>query len=69
MTGSPNTDDPTVVHWSAVTRPEGRGRGTGKYLALQASMQMGNRLNESLCDFWEPYFFRSITGAVPAHVN
>ena len=69
ITGSPNTDDPTVVHWSAVTRREGRGRGTDKYLALQTSIQTGNRLNESLCDFWEPYFFRSISGAVPAHAN
>ena len=69
MTGSPNTDDPTVVHWPAVTRPEGRGRGTDKYLALQPSMQTGNRLNETRCDFWEPYFFRSISGAVPAAAN
>jgi len=25
------------------------------------------RLREQHCAFWEPYFFRSITGAVPAH--
>ena len=69
MTGSPNTDDPTVVHWPAATRPQGQGRGVDKYLALQLPMQSGNRLSESQCDFWEPYYFRSISGAVPAAAN
>jgi para-nitrobenzyl esterase len=69
MTGSPNTDDPNVVHWPAATRPQGQGRGVDKYLALQLPMQSGNRLSESQCDFWEPYYFRSISGAVPAAAN
>jgi para-nitrobenzyl esterase len=68
-TGNPNTDDPTVVHWPAIARPEGSGRGVDKYLGLQQPIQAGNRLSESRCDFWEPYFFRSISGAVPANAN
>ena len=69
MTGSPNTDDPTIVHWPAVTRPQGGGRGVDKYLRLQRPVQQANRLSESQCDFWEPYYFRSISGAVPAAAN
>jgi para-nitrobenzyl esterase len=65
-TGTPNTDDPTVVHWPAFSRPNGHGRGVDKYLALDLPIQEGLRLEESACDFWEPYFLRSMTGAVPA---
>ena len=64
--GNPNTDDSTVVHWPAFSRPQGKGRGVDKYLALDLPIQTGLRLNERLCDFWEPYFLRTTTGAVPA---
>ena len=65
-TGSPNTDDPDVVHWPAFSRPEGRGRGVDKYVALDLPIQQGVRLQESVCDLWEPRFYRSTTGAIPA---
>jgi para-nitrobenzyl esterase len=69
MTGSPNTDDPAVVHWPEAVRPEGLGRGVDKYLALQQPVHQANRLSESQCDFWDAYYFRSISGAVPAAAN
>jgi len=65
-TGSPNTDDPDVVHWPAFSRPEGHGRGVDKYVALDLPIQQGVRLQESVCDLWEPRFYRSTTGAIPA---
>ena len=65
-TGNPNSDDLTVVHWPAFSRPQGDGRGVDKYLALDLPIQEGLRLNETRCDFWEPYLLRSTTGAVPA---
>lgn len=65
--GNPNTDDDTVVHWNAFKHPTGNGRGADKYLILDDPVTTGKRLREAQCEFWEPYFFRSITAAVPAH--
>ena len=65
--GHPNTDDAAVVHWPAFKHPSGRGRGSDKYLALDVPVREAKRLREAACDFWEPYFFRSIAaGPVPA---
>jgi para-nitrobenzyl esterase len=64
--GNPNTDDPTVVHWPAFKHPTGRGRGSDKYLILAGSISEAQRLREAACDFWAPYFFRSLHGPVPA---
>jgi para-nitrobenzyl esterase len=64
--GNPNTDDETTVHWQAFNRPAGNGRGADRYLILDRPIMVGKRLRESQCVFWEPYFFRSMTGAVPA---
>lgn len=65
--GNPNTDDETIVHWPAFKRPTSSGRGADMYLILDAPVTTGKRLREEQCAFWEPYFFRSITAAVPAH--
>jgi para-nitrobenzyl esterase len=65
-TGNPNTDDPTVVHWSAFKHPAGVGRGADKYLTFDVTVSEGKRHRETYCDFWKPFFLRSITGAVPA---
>ena len=65
-TGDPNADDPAIVHWPAFKRPTGLGRGVDKYLVLDVPILEGQRLREAHCDFWEPFFFRSINGAVPA---
>jgi len=66
-TGNPNSDDESVVHWPAFKHPTGRGRGSNKYLVLDALVREDKRLREPACDFWEPFFFRSITnGPTPA---
>jgi para-nitrobenzyl esterase len=65
--GNPNTDDIAVVHWPAYKHPTGQGRGADKYLVLDWPVREDKRLREAHCDFWEPFFLRSITGGpVPA---
>jgi para-nitrobenzyl esterase len=66
--GTPATDDQTVVHWPALKHPIGPGRGSDKHLVLGVPIQEGMRLREPACDFWEPHFLRSTTGAVPAAI-
>lgn len=69
-TGNPNTDDDTVVHWPAFKHPtSGDGRGSDKHLVLAPFIREDKRLRESSCDFWEPLFLRSLTGAVPASLQ
>jgi len=63
---TPNIDDDAVVHWPAFKHPSGQGRGSDKHLVLGAPIREGMRLGEHACDFWEPYFLRTLTGAVPA---
>jgi len=65
--GNPNADDDTLVHWQPFNRPTGDGRGADSYLILDDPVTSGKRLREAQCAFWDPYFFRSITAAVPAH--
>jgi carboxylesterase type B len=65
-TGNPNLDDDTAVHWQPFNRPADGGRGSDKYLILDRPIRAEKRLREAQCAFWEPYFFRSITAAVPA---
>ena len=65
--GNPNADDDSVVHWQVFNRPTGDGRGADSYLILDDPVTSDKRLREAECAFWEPYFFRSITAAVPAH--
>ena len=64
--GDPNTDDPTVVHWPGFKHPTGRGRAADKYLTFDVGVREEKRQREVQCDFWESFFLRSITGAVPA---
>ena len=52
--GSPNSDDESIVHWPAFKHPTGRGRGSDKYLVLDAPVHDSKRLREAACDFWEP---------------
>ena len=64
--GTPNVDDDAVVHWPAFKHPSGQGRGSDKHLRLGVPIREGMRLGEHTCGFWEPYFLRTLTGAVPA---
>jgi para-nitrobenzyl esterase len=65
-TGNPNVEDGTRPHWTAFRHPTGPGRGSDKFLILNASPQEALRPRESQCDFLELYFFRSVLGPVPA---
>jgi para-nitrobenzyl esterase len=68
-TGSPNAEDGTSVEWPAFKHPTGSGRGADLYLILDGAIREGKRPRESRCDFWEPFFFRSVTGSVPASLR
>jgi para-nitrobenzyl esterase len=65
-TGNPNVDDDSVAHWPAMRMPDGNGRGSDKYLVLDANPHEALRLRERECDFWEPWYLRSTTGMQPA---
>jgi para-nitrobenzyl esterase len=64
--GNPNRGDDSAFSWPRFNRPDGRGRGTDKYIILDSVIQEGERLRETQCDFFEPFFFRSVLGGVPA---
>jgi carboxylesterase type B len=65
-TGNPNVDDGTEVHWQKFADPSGAGRGANRYIVLNTTIRTDKRLREQACDFWEPYFLRSMLGKVPA---
>jgi para-nitrobenzyl esterase len=65
-TGNPNSDDDRIVHWPAFKHPTGLGRGSDKYLVFDSVVREGQRLREEQCDFWEPFFLRSMLSGVPA---
>jgi para-nitrobenzyl esterase len=64
--GNPNLGDDTAFSWPRFNRPSGLGRGTDKYIVLDSVIGEGTRLREAQCDFFEPFFFRSVLGGVPA---
>ena len=61
-----DTDDDTIVHWSAFKDPLGLGRGSNQYLVLDSVIRKAKRPREDACDFWEPYFLRSMLSKAPA---
>ena len=65
-TGNPNSDDESIVHWPAFKHPTGEGRGADKYIIFDSVIREGKRLREEQCDFWEPFFFRSMLGGFSA---
>ena len=65
-TGNPNIEDDTVVHWQTFREPAGAGRGASRHIVLDRVIRTDKRLRESSCDFWEPYFLRTMLGGVPA---
>jgi hypothetical protein len=64
--GNPNSDDELVIHWPAFKHPSGVGRGADKYLVFDSLIREGMRPRETQCDFFEPFFFRPLLGALPA---
>ena len=65
-TGNPNRGDESAFSWPPFTRPSGPGRGTDKYIILDSIIGEGARLRETECGFFEPFFFRSVLGGLPA---
>jgi para-nitrobenzyl esterase len=65
-TGNPNRGDDTVFSWAPFKRPDGPGRGGDRYIMLKPELDEGTRLRESACNFFEPFFFRSVLGGLPA---
>ena len=66
-TGNPNQHKGEGLRWPMYKHPKGHGRGADKYLILDWPLREDKRLREEHCDFWEPFFLRSITsGPIPA---
>jgi hypothetical protein len=64
--GDPNIDDDTIVHWQMFREPSGEGRGANRHIVFDRVIRTDKRLREAACDFWQPYFFRTMVGRVPA---
>jgi para-nitrobenzyl esterase len=65
-TGNPNRGDDGAVSWPPLKLPDGIGRGNDKYIVLDSSSGEGGRLREAQCDFFEPFFLRSVLSGVTA---
>jgi para-nitrobenzyl esterase len=59
-------DAGTGVRWPAFKHMNKRGQGSDKHIVFDLPIRAGQRLRDRQCDFWEPYFLRSISGSVPA---
>jgi para-nitrobenzyl esterase len=65
--GSPNGRHAEVLRWPRYRHPAGHGKGADRYMILDWPLAEGKRLREDQCDFWEPFFYRSIAnGSIPA---
>jgi para-nitrobenzyl esterase len=64
--GDPNGTANDRVRWSPLDRRFVLGLETDKYLILDSVIRENKGLRQQQCDFLEPYYFRSIVGAVPA---
>ena len=58
--GNPNGDDDGTIRWPAFRQSIGHGSGGSKYLVLDWPLREDKRLREEQCDFWEPFFLKSI---------
>jgi carboxylesterase type B len=65
-TGNPNRGGDAAFSWPPFTRPNRKGRGNDKYMILASTLSEGGRFHETQCDFFEPFFLRSVLGGVPA---
>jgi carboxylesterase type B len=55
--GNPNNDG-VDVHWAAFKR--------ANYIAFDWPLRERRHWREDHCDFWEPFFLRSVSGSVQA---
>jgi para-nitrobenzyl esterase len=66
-TGNPNRGaDDSVISWPPFKRPNGAGQGMDKYLIFDATIAQDGRPRQEQCDFFEPFFFRSVLAGLPA---
>ena len=65
-TGNPNAEDDSVVHWPAFRFPSGPGRGSGHHIVFDTIIRQDKRSREAQCSLFEPFFLRSLLGALPA---
>jgi para-nitrobenzyl esterase len=62
--GNPNTGDRGDVEWPAFSDLEPAG---GRYLAFSSAIRLHDgRSIRQACDFWEPFFLRSVSGPIRA---
>ena len=54
------------VRWPAFKHPIKRGHVSDAHIVLDLPIRAEKHLGDRQCDFWEPYFLRSISGSVPA---
>jgi len=57
---------PSIPRWPRFTDSHGEGRSSNKFIVLDVKSTDSKRPREQACDFWEPYFLRSMLGQVPA---
>ena len=63
-TGNPN--DASAVKWHRFISPAAEKLAAEKYMVLDLLPREDKRPREDQCNFWEPFFLRSLLGAVPA---
>ena len=56
---------PTLIGGALAPGPL-QGRGAERYLVLDRPIRSDKRLREGACDFWEPFFLRSMLTGKPA---
>jgi para-nitrobenzyl esterase len=64
VTGNPNTGERKGIEWPVFSELEPAG---GRYLAFSPAIRLhdGRSIREA-CDFWEPFFLRSVSGPIRA---
>jgi para-nitrobenzyl esterase len=79
-TGNPNGDrrhlhesgrhhdgDDSLLEWPAFKHPGGRGKDADRHIVLDWPLRDDRGLREEACDFWEPFFLKSVvSGPVTA---
>ena len=63
-TGNPNDD--VALKWHQFISPAAEARAAEKSMVLDLPLREDKRLREEQCNFWEPFFYRSLLGDVPA---
>ena len=64
--GDPNARHDDVIRWPLFKDPEGPRRGPNKFIIFGTPLQRDKRPRDEQCDFWEPFFFRTMLGTLPA---